>query len=198
MGGRSLLVAGCVLAALLAGCGGSSTGSRAPVTAAVTSPTTQAQPSSTEDEQPAPPKLAPNPVKEPTEASVRPHPGARVARVIVHDVKRGTGPAVRPGDGVEMDYIESNWTSGHKFMRAWGGPPWPTAEVILRPDLVMRGLIIGMTGMRVGGHRRILVPRRLSDVNDSDRRGNSYKEIVYYDVVLRAITTRDGQRFTGR
>ncbi len=189
MGGRSLFAAGCVLGALLAGCGGASPSAHVP-----------AAPPSNVDAAARPlaqPKLAPNPWREPTEASLRPHPGAKVARVIVHDVKRGTGPAVRPGDGVKMDYIESNWTSGHEFMRAWGGEPWPTAEVALTPAAVMRGLIIGMTGMRVGGQRRILVPRGLSDVNDSDRRGNSYKEIVYYDVVLRAITSRDGKPYAG-
>ena len=189
LGGRSLLLAGCTLAISCAGCGGASsthTDAPAPAAQAASSETT-----------PAPPRLAPNHWREPTEASLRPHPGAKVAHVIVHDVAKGHGPAVRPGDVVRMDYIESNWTSGHEFMRAWGGEPWPTAEVQLTPDAVMRGLIIGMTGMRVGGHRRILVPRRLSDVNDSDRRGNSYKEIVYYDVVLRAITIRDGRPVSG-
>jgi hypothetical protein len=194
-GGRSLLAAGCTLAVLIAvaGCGGTSSRSPPPSTAAgAPAAQTEAAPSP-----PPPPKLAPNRWREPREAEIHPHPGARVQHVIVHDVKRGTGPAVRPGDAVKMDYIEANWTSGHEFMRAWGGEPWPTAEVGLSPDAVMKGLIVGMTGMRVGGHRRILVPRRLSDVHDSDRVGNSYKEIVYYDVVLRAITSRDGRPFAG-
>ena len=194
LGGRSLLAAGCTLAVLIAiaGCGGTS---HAPSTTAASTTAAAAQ---TEAEPPPPtsPKLAPNPWREPREAEIHPHPGVRVEHVIVHDVKRGSGPAVRPGDSVMMDYIEANWTSGHEFMRAWGGEPWPTAEVGLAPDSVMKGLIVGMTGMRVGGHRRILVPRQLSDVNDADRRGNSYKEIVYYDVVLRAITSRDGKPFT--
>lgn len=193
LGGRSLLAAGCTLAVLIAvaGCGGTSSTSSAPSTAA-------GAPAAHTEAAPAPlPKLAPNPWREPREAEIHPHPGASVEHVIVHDVKRGSGPAVRPGDTVKVDYIEANWTSGHEFMRAWGGEPWPTAEVGLSPDTVMKGLIVGMTGMRVGGNRRILVPRRLSDVNDSDRAGNSYKEIVYYDVVLRAITSRDGRPFTG-
>ncbi len=117
--------------------------------------------------------------------------------MIVRDVKRGSGPAVRPGDSVMMDYIEATWTNGHEFMRAWGGEPWPTAEVGLTSPSVMQGLIDGMTGMRLGGRRRILVPRRLSDVHDPDRAAYSYKQIVYYDVVLRAITSRDGKPFTG-
>lgn len=192
LGGRSLLAASCALAISLAGCGGTS-----PSRTNLAAPPSPAPPPATQSEAPAPIRLAPNRWREPTEASLRPHPGAKVVHVVVHDVAKGRGPAVRPGDTVKMDYIESNWTSGHEFMRAWGGEPWPTAEVILTPAQVMRGLIVGMTGMRVGGHRRILVPRRLSDT-DSDRAGNSYREIVYYDVVLRAITVRDGRRFTGR
>lgn len=175
----------------IAGCGGSTSHAPSTSTAAVAAQT------ETQPPPPPKPKLAPNPWREPREAQIHPHPGARVEHVIVHDDAKGTGAAVRPGDSVKIDYIEANWTSGHEFMRAWGGEPWPTAEVPLTSDAVMKGLIIGMTGMRVGGHRRILVPRGLSDVHDSDRAGNSYKEIVYYDVVLRAITNRDGKPFTG-
>lgn len=191
LGGRSPLAAGCTLAVLIAiaGCGGTSHAPSTSATAAAVQ---------TEAEPPPPPKprLAPNPWREPREAEIHPHPGARVQHVIVHDDAKGKGAAVRPGDGVKMDYIEATWTNGHEFMRAWGGEPWPTAEVSLTPDSVMQGLIDGMTGMRVGGRRRILVPRRLSDVHDPDRAGYSYKQIVYYDVVLRGIMFRDGKPFT--
>lgn len=94
---------------------------------------------------------------------------------------------MRPGNSVWADFIESNYTTGHEFMRAWGGEPWPTANVPLVPNVWMRGLIIGMKGMRPGGRRTIIVPARLSDVDDGDRVGNSYKEIVYFDLVLRKI-----------
>jgi FKBP-type peptidyl-prolyl cis-trans isomerase len=104
----------------------------------------------------------------------------------VHDVKRGTGLAARPGDSILADYIEATYTRGREFFLAWGGEPWPTEIMFLREENIMRGLIIGLRGMRVGGRRRIIVPRRLSDIHDSDR-PDSYYQIVYYDLVLRQI-----------
>jgi hypothetical protein len=194
MGGRSVF-GGCILlvlscAALLAGCGGDSSHPRA-----AASPATAPTPEPAAEPPPKPQdgvsnRMVPNPWSEPSASSVGRHPGAKVDRVIVRQLKKGTGPMVRPGDAVMMDYIEANYTTGNKFMRAWRGDPWPTAEVTLTPAAVMRGLIIGMRGMRVGGRRQIIVPRRLSDIHDSDRAGNSYREIVYYDVVLRTILVR--------
>jgi len=126
---------------------------------------------------------APNPWKEPP--APPPHPGARIDRVIVHDVKLGRGLAVRPWDSVEADYIEANYTTGRKFLWGWGRGR--SGDFVLTPYVSMRGLIRGMTGMRPGGRRTIIVPRPLSDVNDPDRRGTSYRQIVYFDVVLRRI-----------
>lgn len=191
IGGRSLLVASCTLAVLLAGCGGASHRDASTEAAA-----TVAQAERETEAPPPPPKLAPNPWRKP--GNLPPHPDAKVTRVIVRDLKKGSGPAVRPGDTVKVDYIEATYATGHRFMEAWGSRgPFSTSEVQLTPDVVMQGLIVGMRGMRPGGRRHILVPKRLSDVNDPDRAAYSYKKIVYYDVVLRAITARDGKPFRG-
>jgi len=90
---------------------------------------------------------------------------------------------------VWADLIEANYTTGLKFRRAWGRGK--TEDIVLKPYVVMRGLIQGMKGMRPGGRRTIIVPRRLSDVDpgDADRAGYSYRELVYFDVVLRSVLT---------
>jgi hypothetical protein len=194
-GERSLLCLGCVIAAMLAGCGGGSTSSQGDASTGASAPaaaTTDAAPSASSEAETGPPPLAPNHFKEPRLGTLPPHPGARVDHVIVHDIKKGHGTSVRPGDNLMMDYIEANWTTGREFYRAWGRKPWPTEGVIMRTATdsipgVMRGLVIGMTGMRPGGRRTIIVPPRLSDIHDADRAGNSYHEIVYYDVVLRSV-----------
>jgi FKBP-type peptidyl-prolyl cis-trans isomerase len=198
-GGNSSFVALlCALMVLIAaGCGGSSGSSTS--TAASSAPATTTSPpvaERTTSTTPAEPHAAehayrreierdyaPNPYREP--AAPGPHPGAKVDRVIVHDVKRGTGSALRPGDDVWADYIEANYTRGNKFLRAWRH--FRTENMVMAPDNWMAGLIQGMTGMRPGGRRTIIVPARLSDVDDTDRAPNSYREIVYWDVVLRSI-----------
>jgi FKBP-type peptidyl-prolyl cis-trans isomerase len=198
-GERLLGVACCVLATALVGCGGSSGSTAHTGTTATRSQTSVAESGSTQEqhgaasaEARAPTRrgsgFAPNPYREP--GTPGPHPGAKVDRVIVHDIKIGRGTAVRPGDSVWADYIAANYTTGHKFLRAWGHGPFGTENMGLVSPNWMRGLIIGMTGMRPGGRRTILVPRRLSDLADADRAGNSYHEIVYWDVVLREVDPR--------
>jgi FKBP-type peptidyl-prolyl cis-trans isomerase len=195
-GGRSLfIICCCLLAVMLAGCGDDSTS-----TTASTIRTTSAQSTSERRQTNKEAELefraqferdfAPNPYREPKSPGA--HPNARVDRLIVRDIKQGKGSAVRPGDSVWADFIESNWTNGRKFYWAWG--LHRTGNLRLTRDSWMRGLILGMTGMRPGGRRVILVPRHLSDteIGDGDRGGRSYREIVYWDVVLRSIGERAG------
>jgi peptidylprolyl isomerase len=190
-GGRWLVIACCALAMPLAGCGGESP------------PAARVAPTAATTPRPAPPALtarsplgpkggleyisAPNPWKEPRDPRIRPHPGAQVERVIVHDVKRGTGPAVHPHDYVLVDYIEANYVTGEPFNIAWGGEPGPTAGVILTRVERWRGFVIGMTGMRVGGRRTIIVPRHLSGTETGH---GEFRRIMYWDVVLRGLIAR--------
>jgi len=182
-----LAVCCCLLAAPFAGCGGDSASSSSPSkttdAAAVTQTTrTTTQAASAEDPERG---FAPNPYREPK--SPGPHPHARIDRLIVHELRRGRGLAVRPGDSVWADYIAANYTTGDKFLSAWGHGQFGTENMLLRVPDWMRGLVVGMTGMRPGGRRVIIVPRRLSDRDDPDRAGNSYKQVVYWDVVVRSV-----------
>jgi FKBP-type peptidyl-prolyl cis-trans isomerase len=189
-GERSLLVVCCcLLASVFAGCGGDSTSSSNTTSAARaatpagarTTPALEAREQIERD-------FAPNPYREPTAPEAHPH--ARVERLIVRELKRGRGPAVEPGDGVYADYIEANYTTGEKFLRAWKHRTFGTENMLLQVPNWMRGLVVGMTGMRPGGRRIIIVPRRLSDVDDPDRVGHSYRQVVYWDVVLRSVEPR--------
>jgi hypothetical protein len=105
----------------------------------------------------------------------------------VREIKRGRGPAARPGDSVDADFIAANYTTGDKFLKAWRDEHYGTENMLLQVPNWMRGLVVGMTGMRPGGRRVIIVPRRLSDVDDPDRVGYSYRQIVYWDVVVRRV-----------
>jgi hypothetical protein len=194
-GGRWLFAVSCVLAALLVGCGDESSPPATTTTAAAEAPAPETTPRAPLDPERFEAnerlereiRLAPNPWKEPTQASLEPHPDAKVSRVIVRDVKRGTGRRVRTGDSIVFDFIESNYTTGRMFQRAWGKEPWPTTETPVVPEAMMRGMLIGLQGMQPGGRRQIIVPRHLSDIEDTDRAGYSFYEIVYFDLVLRGF-----------
>lgn len=175
-----------MLAALLTACGDNQTSSGVETEAAATATTTRTQEN-------APPRLdtvhglAPNPWKEPAGWRLRAHPHAQLDRVVVRDLKKGHGRAARPRDYVYIDYIVADYRRAFKFYRAWGGPPYGTAGVILAPAERWRGMVIGMRGMRPGGRRRILVPPRLAGI---EPRHAEYGTVIYWDVVLRKILAR--------
>jgi peptidylprolyl isomerase len=180
-----------LIGAALVGCGGSARSlSSQTSTHAVTPATTEAAPP------PAPRPAEPLPNRLPRPHGPGAHPHAQVTRLIVRDLVKGSGMPIYEGDNVVLDYIAANYTKGKVYDFTWGTPhPGSTIDTTY---LWMPGLVKGLEGMRVGGQRIIIVPRRLSDV-DSDRAGNSYREIVYWHVFLRgAIPSAKHAQYAAR
>ncbi len=164
-----MLAACCILAALaLAACGDGGTSSSSSVAAAPA--TTQTL--SREEQERANARryrletirlertFAPNPYPEPPNS--RPHPRGRIDRLVVRDIKRGRGPAIRGDENVYANYSKSFWKSGAKFNVAWG----PLRAQFLNLSAEAPGIRRGMIGMRPGGRRVILMPRTIGDVHD--------------------------------
>jgi FKBP-type peptidyl-prolyl cis-trans isomerase len=118
--------------------------------------------------------------------TIRPHRRYRVDHVVVHDIARGTGPAVGVHDYVLMDYVQGDYTRGRTIYDAWD-EPGPVAGVILAPIERWRGLTIGMRGMRVGGRRQIIVPPRLGGIEPRHADWHTY---LVWEVALRGIYAR--------
>lgn len=113
-----------------------------------------------------------------------------MSHLIVHEIRRGSGSPIHGNADTWADFIEANYRSGYLFLSAWGAHR--QANLALGGE--MAGIRMGMQGMRPGGRRVIIIPPQLSDTEpgDADRRGKSYREVVYFDVVLRSIL-RPGQ-----
>jgi len=123
--------------------------------------------------------FAPNPWREP--AASPPHPHETVRRLIVHDVKRGRGPALRGDETVYADFVKTYWRNGRKFLVAWG----PLRAEYLELRSQAPGISRGMTGMRLGGRRTIAMPRAIGDVHAPH--GEAAWEEAHVDIVLRKI-----------
>jgi len=138
--------------------------------------------------------LAPNPWREPAASSLRPHPHFRLDHVIVREIKKGRGPAVRVHDNVLLDFIEADYGRGTEFYESWSDGQHGASGVILNPSGSVRGLIAGIRGMRPGGRRKILAPPRLGGTWTGHA---DFGNVIYWDVVLRKIFARncspDGQ-----
>jgi hypothetical protein len=112
-----------------------------------------------------------------------PHPGARVERLIVRDVRVGTGPALQPGDTGVFDFISTDWVTGRPVDSSWArSRPFETQ---IEPTVVIGGWAQGIPGMRVGGRRQLVIPPALGFVQ------NAPPELVgattYFDIVLLEI-----------
>jgi peptidylprolyl isomerase len=87
-----------------------------------------------------------------------PHEG-KLTKLVVRDVKEGKGPAARWGDEVDVRYVARVYQTGKIYSRHWGGVD--TFLFNLDGASFGVGWQRGIEGMRVGGRREILVPKRL-------------------------------------
>jgi FKBP-type peptidyl-prolyl cis-trans isomerase len=81
-------------------------------------------------------------------------PVTEVAQLQKTDTKVGTGPEVKPGDNVTVDYTGAVAATGVIFQSSKdSGQP-----VSFGLDQVIKGWTDGVPGMKVGGTRRLVIP----------------------------------------
>jgi FKBP-type peptidyl-prolyl cis-trans isomerase FkpA len=169
-----LMLCGAVVAVALAiaGCGGSSSRTRASTSGQTT---TSAATRTTEAT-----VFFVN--RYPKPRSPGPHPGARVEQLIIRDVHKGTGPVLHAGDSGIFEFIATNWVTGAPLEEAWHKRrPF---EARVEHDVVIDGWWQGLPGMRVGGERQIVIPPSLGFTSNPTLAGAT----TYFDVVLNQVT----------
>jgi peptidylprolyl isomerase len=76
------------------------------------------------------------------------------------DLITGTGPAVKAGDSVTVQYVGVQWSNGQQFDASWNdGTGQP---VTFSLSQVIPGWSQGMVGMQVGGRRELVIPPSLA------------------------------------
>jgi len=85
-------------------------------------------------------------------------------KLVIEDLKTGTGAVAHWGDQLEVLYIGTFLDRNEEFVRRWGKdvPPLPFH---LGYAAISPGWGKGIEGMRVGGTRRLLIPSRLAYKN---------------------------------
>jgi FKBP-type peptidyl-prolyl cis-trans isomerase len=95
-----------------------------------------------------------------TAPKVRVPPGPPPTKLIVKDLKKGSGPPLESGQRIRINYIGVTYKTGKPFEVKWGktGPftfNYGSGELI-------EGWEIGLKGMKVGGRRELIVPSKLA------------------------------------
>ena len=95
----------------------------------------------------------------PQRPDVDPHDGPPPADLVVEDITTGDGPEAVPGQTVTVHYVGVAHSSGEEFDASWNrGAPFRFA---LGAGQVIGGWDQGVTGMRVGGRRKLVLPPHL-------------------------------------
>lgn len=134
-----------VLTLAFLGCGGSRSGSTSEATAHEQRATTT------------------TPAKEETKPGphIVPPKGPPPKKLVVKELKVGSGPVARRGDRVAIKYVAFDYETGEEPYWRWG-PSAPALPMRLGADQYSQGLDEGVQGMRVGGHRELIIPSRLA------------------------------------
>ena len=128
---------------------------------AVATPLTTPTPSSSAPSSPAPPAptkcaaIAPNPPAK-GEPTVPPVSGKPPTTLVVKDLKTGTGPAVKAGQTLTVNYVGVSCSTGAAFDASY--PRKQPFSFPLGKGQVIQGWDKGLVGMKVGGRRELVIP----------------------------------------
>ena len=88
-----------------------------------------------------------------------PQEGLPPKKLVIKDLKKGTGTEAQKGDEVQIQYFGVIWGSGAEHGNSWRYAHIPTFE--LGSHRLIRGLTLAVRGMREGGAREVIVPYNL-------------------------------------
>lgn len=103
-------------------------------------------------------EAAPAPTETPaaSKPTVKVPKGNPPKKLIVKDLKEGTGAAATPGSTVTVQYVGVNYKGGKQFDASWDrGEPF---SFPLGAGQVIKGWDVGVAGMKVGGRRMLVIP----------------------------------------
>ena len=152
MSPKRLLIApaAVTLGAALAACGSSSNGIALAPSAGLTAPTTTAPLK-------IPPDLSTEPKITPSDCGT--------TKLITHDLIPGTGQAASVGQTITVNYVGVVCKTGKIFDASWNRhQPFTTALATTSASAsgVIPGWVQGISGMKVGGRRELIIPASLA------------------------------------
>jgi peptidylprolyl isomerase len=161
---RGLALAALGVAVLIAGCGGSSGGSKivpgnesyvssVPTVKGETTPPAATTPTTAAAKTPTSGPLS-------TQPKVAVPSGAAPTTLVTKEIIKGTGPEAKAGQSVTVNYVGVLYHGGKEFDASWRrSEPF---TFTLGQGQVIKGWDQGVAGMKVGGRRELIIPAELA------------------------------------
>ena len=80
--------------------------------------------------------------------------------LVSDDLVTGDGQAIQPGDTANVQYVGVSWSTGREFDSSWDRGAQPFSFPV-GAGRVIAGWDDGVTGMRAGGRRLLVIPPHL-------------------------------------
>jgi peptidylprolyl isomerase len=81
-------------------------------------------------------------------------------KLVIEEIEKGTGAAVKVGDEVTVKWLGAHYKDGKEFGSSWADHD--TFTFLTNAGRVIPGWDRGMIGMRVGGRRKLIIPPPLA------------------------------------
>jgi FKBP-type peptidyl-prolyl cis-trans isomerase len=94
------------------------------------------------------------------EPEIRVPNGPPPTKVVINELREGSGEEVKAGDEILVDYVGVNYRTGEKFESTWAGND--PSSFTLGTGEVIKGWDVGLKGMKVGGRRELIIPSSLA------------------------------------
>ncbi len=117
-----------------------------------------------------------------------PPKGPPPKKLVIRDVKVGSGPVAEAGDEVTAEYTGYNYVNHEEFTNH--AHAWDKGEPLvftIGAGEVIKGMDQGVEGMKVGGRRELVIPSNLAYGNVSPPPEVGPNETVIYFVELLGI-----------
>jgi peptidylprolyl isomerase len=92
--------------------------------------------------------------------------GAPPKKLVIKDLVTGNGATAAPGDTVVVNYVGALYNNGKVFDSSWKDGQTFTATLApasaTNAEGVIAGWVKGLTGMKVGGRRQLIIPPSLA------------------------------------
>ncbi len=98
-------------------------------------------------------------------------------KLVVKEIEKGTGPAVKVGDEVTVKWLGAQYRNGKEFGSSWADHD--TFTFLTNAGRVIPGWDRGMIGMRVGGRRELIIPPALAYESRGTESVAPYETLIY-------------------